>query len=149
MSNHVEIYKALVGKLGLESYVKFYGFVSGQELDAHYNVNDVAVGHLASHRVGVNETSELKAREYCAKGIPFFCSSVDKDFPSTFPYRLKVPEGENLIDINEIVSFALRCRTAKEHPYEMHDYAVKNLDWSVKMRKLIEFLENDILNQTQ
>jgi len=147
-SKYLEECKKLVELLKLERYVHFFGFRSSVELEKLYNVNDIAIGSLALHRKNAQETSELKAREYCTKGIPFICSSPDNDFPSNFSYRLQVPEGEALIDMNEIIKFALRCRTLKDHPLEMNNFARNNLDWSVKIKALVEFLEERILKAT-
>ncbi|HOD91985.1 MAG TPA: glycosyltransferase [Thermotogota bacterium] len=147
-SKYIDEYKKMVIKFDIEKYVKFYGFRSGKELNYLYNTNDIAVGHLASHRIKITETSELKAREYCTKGIPFICSSPDNDFPSSFPYRLQVSRGEAHLDINEIVDFVLRCRRSINHPIEMHEYSCNNLDWNKKINRLIKFLDEIITTIT-
>lgn len=147
-SKFAEEYKDLVRKLDLQESVQFHGFVENYKLDSFYDNNDIAIGSLALHRKNAQETSELKAREYCTKGIPFICSSPDNDFPSSFPYRLQVSRGEAHLDINEIVDFVLRCRRSINHPIEMHEYSCNNLDWNKKINRLIKFLDEIITTIT-
>jgi len=139
-SHFLNSYERQVIQRGIQASVTFTGFKSGDALNQLFEECHIAVGSLGIHRKGLTETSELKAREYCARGIPFFSSSYDSDFPKDFPYRLKVPADENPIDIETIYQFAERVMSEKEHPVIMRDYAVKHLDWSVKMERLATFL---------
>lgn len=132
--------KKLVSDLKLESSVIFHGFKTGEELDEFFDESHIAVGSLGGHRKSVSETSELKAREYCARGTPYICSLPDADFPADFPYILRVPSNEDPIDIEQVVSFAERVCSEKDHPQLMREYAINNLDWSIKMKKLIDFM---------
>jgi len=133
--------KRLVSELKLENAVLFHGFKTGKELDKLFDKCHIAVGSLGNHRKGLTETSELKAREYCARGIPFFCSANDADFPNDFPYILKVPADENPIEIPSVVEFARKVLLDQEHSEKMRRYAEENLDWSIKMKRLIEFMQ--------
>jgi len=133
--------KKLVSEKGLERQVIFHGFKTGEALDRIFDACHIAVGSLGIHRKGLNETSELKAREYCARGIPFFSSAFDKDFPQDCPYRLKVPADERPLDLEPLFEFAERVMRDEEHPSLMREYAQRRLDWSVKMGELNEFLK--------
>jgi len=136
--------KSLVADLKLENSVVFHGFKTGTELDELFDKCHIAVGSLGIHRKGLTQTSELKLREYCARGIPFICSSADADFPSDFPFQLKVPADERPIDLNIVSSFADRALSDTDYSVKMREYAKENLDWSIKMKKLIDFM-NEIL----
>lgn len=133
--------KKLASDLGITDRVVFHGFTTGKALDYLFDQCHVAVGSLGIHRIGLREASILKAREYCARGIPFIYSISDPDFPSTFPYVLHLPADESPVDIEQVVEFAKRVCTDLDHPLKMRHYAEKNLDWSVKMKKLKNFLE--------
>jgi len=133
-----------VKQLHLEKSVIFHGVKTGKELDELFDKCHIAVGSLGIHRKGLTQTSELKLREYCARGIPFICSSADADFPSDFPFQLKVPADERPIDLNIVSSFADRALSDTDYSVKMREYAEENLDWSIKMKKLIDFM-NEIL----
>ena len=98
-------------------------------------------GLMASHRRGLKEASILKAREYCARGIPFIYGISDPDFPPDFPYILRLPADESPIEIEDVLAFAKDVCADPDHPEKMRRYARENLDWSVKMKRLKEFLE--------
>ena len=131
----------LTTEFALINNVVFHGFKTGDELDEFFNKCHIAVGSLGIHRIGLKEASILKAREYCARGIPYIIACDDPDFPKDFPYILRLPADESPIDINEVVAFAKRMSEDKQHPQKMHEYASVHLDWSVKMKKLKEFFE--------
>ena len=133
--------KELVSHKDLEDQVIFHGFKTGEELDEMFDKCHIAVGSLGIHRKGLKETSDLKSREYCARGIPFFNSALDADFPVSFPFRLKTPEDDSPIDMEQVMYFAKNVLADREHPKKMREYAFSNLDWNIKMRKLKSFFE--------
>lgn len=91
----IPLLKQLVEKLNLQDSVIFHGFKTGDELDTLFNSCHIAVGSLGIHRIGLNEASILKAREYCARGIPYIIACADPDFPNDFPYIYRVPPDES------------------------------------------------------
>lgn len=139
--------KELVSQKHLEDQVIFHGFKTGEELDEMFNYCHIAVGSLGIHRLGLQEGSVLKVREYCARGIPFIYSPVDQDFPESFPFRLKVPSDDSPINIKEVMCFAKKVLADREHPQIMREYALSNLDWKIKMRKLKSFFEEVLKKQ--
>lgn len=94
--------KKLINDLGISDRIIFHGFTTGEELDTLFNTCHIAAGSLGIHRKGLTQTSELKVREYCARGIPFIISSRDPDFPDGFPYILRLTADESPIQIEEI-----------------------------------------------
>ncbi len=131
----------LAGDLGITGRVIFHGFTTGEALDALFDQCHIAVGSLGIHRKGLTQTSELKGREYCARGIPYIIACSDPDFPPDFPYILHLPADESPINIEQILAFAREVYTDPDHPAKMRRYAEEHLDWSVKMKKLKNFLE--------
>lgn len=131
----------LAGDLGISNRVVFHGFTTGEALDALFDQCHIAVGSLGIHRKGLTQTSELKGREYCARGIPYIIACTDPDFPPDFPYILRLPTDECPIDIEQVLAFAGMVCADPDHPEKMRRYAEEHLDWSVKMRKLKGFLE--------
>ena len=65
----------------------------------------------------------------------------DPDFPADFPYILHLPADESPINIDQVLAFAQEVCADPDHPQKMRRYAEEHLDWSVKMKKLKDFLE--------
>ena len=131
----------LTKELGIGDRVVFHGFTTGKALDDLFDQCHIAVGSLGIHRKGLTQTSELKGREYCARGIPYIIACADPDFPADFPYILHLPADESPINIDHVLAFAQEVCADPDHPQKMHRYAEKHLDWSVKMKILKGFLE--------
>lgn len=133
--------RQLVEKLNIRSQVIFHGFKTGEELHTLFNTCHIAVGSLGIHRLGLHEASILKAREYCARGIPYIIACTDPDFPDDFPYIYQVSPDDTPLDIKKIIEFSQMIYTNPDHPGKMREYALEHLDWSVKMKTLKAFLE--------
>jgi len=131
----------LTDELGIGDRVVFHGFTTGKALDDLFDQCHVAVGSLGIHRIGLKEASILKAREYCARGIPFIYGIADPDFPVDVPYILHLPADESPINIDLVLAFAQEVCADPDHPKKMRHYAEEHLDWSVKMKKLKGFLQ--------
>lgn len=131
----------LTNNLGLNENVIFHGFKSGKELDEMFDMCHIALDALAGFRKGLTETSSLKSREYCARGIPSIASSKDVDFPDEWDHVQKIPDDETPIDMRTIIDFANRVMADSEHPKKMRKSAEEHLDWTAKMKILKEFLE--------
>jgi len=127
--------------LGISDRIIFHGFTTGKALEGLFDKCHIAVGSLGIHRIGLKEASILKAREYCARGIPFIYGIADPDFAVDFPYILRFPADETPIDVKQILAFAGEICDDADHPQKMRSYAEGHLDWSVKMQRLKGFLE--------
>ena len=137
--------KSLCTKNNLSNHVRFHGFLSGIDLDRLFDESHVAIGTLGIHRNKLSESSTLKAREYCSRGIPYIIASSDPDFPPDFPYKLQIPEDESAVDIETVLRFVSRIYQDPDHPQKMRRYAVEHLDWSIKMHTLKTFLEEEVV----
>ncbi|ABR30232.1 glycosyltransferase [Thermosipho melanesiensis] len=142
VGNGKELYnlKKLTVDLKLEDFVKFHGFKVGDKLDRLFDLCDIAIGSLGMHRIGLRKSSVLKVREYCARGIPFVLSSDDEDFEN-FEFMLKVPANESPIDIDEILNFYKEIKE-KDYVKLMRNYAMKNLSWKSKLKRLVDEIKN-------
>jgi len=137
--------KRISSELKLENDIVFHGHLTGIQLDELYNICHIGVGSLGIHRKGLSQTSELKAREYCARGLPYIIAVSDPDFPGTFPYIKLFPPDDSPLNIEKIIEFAEIIYTDPHHAEKMRDYAIKNLDWSVKMKQFKTFIEEEVL----
>jgi glycosyltransferase involved in cell wall biosynthesis len=131
----------LIRTLNIKDHIIFHGFVKGDDLNRIFDQCHIAVGSLGIHRIGLSQLSILKAREYCARGIPYISACSDPDFPEDFFYILRVPSDESPIDMDQVILFLTRICQVSDHAQTMREYASKNLDWSIKMKKLKGFLE--------
>ena len=146
-TNEINNIKKVVDKNNLNNKVFFYGSLSGKNYNILFNKCHIAIGDLAVYRKGLKEACSLKIREYCARGIPFIGASDDPDFKSIFPYKLQIASNGNSIDLKYVVDFAVKVYANKKHNIEMRKYALKNIDWFIKMKKLKIFFEVVIENK--
>jgi hypothetical protein len=125
----------LVKHLKLENQIFFYPNLSIDELSCFYDNAHLAIGTLAIHRKKLITHSELKAREYCAIGIPFISSGIDYDF-NNCDFRITIPADENLtpiINIFENISNHLYNLNIKS----IRHYAENNLTFDIKIKKML------------
>ncbi len=129
----------------LKKYVLFHGAKYGNDLEDFFQKSHIALSSLGMHRIGVanGETSNLKLREYCAKGIPFINGYLDRDLPSDFPYALQVEADESAIDIEQIISFYKELRTKySDYPTQLNQFAKNNLTWKAKLKIVVDYLNS-------
>lgn len=103
--SELPLYKKLAAEYGLESRVRFYGFLSGDPLTEVYNRADIAVSCLGMYRKGMNRESSLKIREYSARGLPAIAVSPIDIFPPDWPYQMIVPNDDTPIDMQKVFAF--------------------------------------------
>jgi glycosyltransferase involved in cell wall biosynthesis len=125
----------LATTLGLERSVTFSGIMTGDALRRLYESSHIAVSTLALHRKGLSRASELKAREYCAIGIPFIACGDDPDFPRDVPFRLAVANDDRLDDVVAVMTDFGRHHQRFDDGGQRR-YAVDHLDWRNKLSAL-------------
>lgn len=95
--------KKLADELKLNAHVRFSGALYGQELEAAYESMNIGVASLGLSRIGLDEASVLKTREYIAKGLCVIATGKDPDFPEDSPYRFLVPNDESIEPIVDVL----------------------------------------------
>lgn len=133
--------RSLAKTLHIEDHIRFHGFKTGRELDAFFNFCHIGAGSFGIQRKGLAESAGLKMREYCARGLPFFLGHQDPDFSPDLPFCAFFPATEEPINFQRVVEFYTNVYSYNKHPILMREYAYKNLDWSVKMKKTVAFFE--------
>lgn len=129
-------WKALTEELGLTDRVIFHGSKSGRELDEMFDLCDIGVNSLGMYRKGFSVTSELKSREYAARGLPFVCSVDDPALNHTDdPLWLRVSNDDSTPDMGMIVDFALRMRADETAGEKLRAYAGAYLTWESQYRQ--------------
>jgi len=109
-------YRQMVQDNKLQDHVIFYGTRKGEELDEIYNNCDIAAASFGFHRIGLTLASNLKSREYAAKGLPVI-SGVDIDIfkGPLSEYFCLVPYDDSPVDMEEVASFYDRIYGDKSH----------------------------------
>jgi hypothetical protein len=133
--------KDLTLREGLGHRVHFHGVRRGDELTKILERCHVGVSCIALHRKR-SDTSDLKSREYCARGLPFVIGYADRDFPAELRFVFQAPADDSPLDIGKVVDFHAGLLAAHpEYQRDMRDYAVNRLAWQVKMEPVIAALQ--------
>ena len=129
--------KQLTKNLSLCDCVRFTGNLQGDELYKEYDGAHIAISSMGLHRIGLNFASVLKAREYCAIGIPFLAAGVDPDFLLDADFRYAVNLSE---DFAPIVDFFRRFELVDkfQKPGVIREFAEQNLDLQIKIKSFLE-----------
>ena len=137
-------WQKLTQELQVQDRVIFHGKMYGEELAKMFDLCDVGSNALAQYRKNLGATSELKVREYTARGLPFLCSVEDPALDHTDdPFWLKVANDESVPDMQEIVEFVLKMREERKHPQRMRAYAEKYMTWESQYAPVFKKLESD------
>lgn len=134
----------LVGEFEVENLVSFAGAVVGEDLDAYFDTADIAIGSLGLHRIGITLGSTMKAREYCARGIPFVYSFPEKGFEGSEEFAMMLPSDDAPVDVSKIVSFADRMKADVGVSSRMRRFAEERFDWKAQMDKVLTVLESAV-----
>jgi hypothetical protein len=129
-----------VATRGMGERVRFLGPMSGAALDAHLASCQIGVSSLGMHRIKA-DTSDIKSREYCARGLPFVIANSDRDFGPDFPFAFHAPVDDTPVDIGAVIGFLDDLRGARpDYPARMHEHALARLSWTAKMAPVIAAL---------
>lgn len=129
----------LVHRLGLDEDVECPGFKTGEELDAIYARADLGVSKLGCYRRGLQACSSLKAREYCAKGLPFLYTCEDSIEQENVDFALQIPNDPTPVDMEEVVRFVRRCRENSGLADGEREFAKEHFDWKNIMKQVLVF----------
>src|SRR5690606_16923866 len=127
----------LVNEYELNQHVKFYGALGGEKLDTIFNISDIGIGSLAFFRKGTTKGSELKIREYTARGLPFIYSAEEPQIDGQ-NFAKKVSFDESPLDINEVLAFYNEIKSNTNLINEMRDFAEKEFTCESQMKKIIQ-----------
>ena len=136
-------YKKIVRENNLDDYVIFHGFANGEDLDRIYNICDIGVTALGMYKGKVFLSSELKVREYLAKGLPMIVGAIQDVFlDRQEDFYLQFENNNTILDVDNIVQFydeiykldrdSLHSRIRK--------YAFENVDISVTFKPVINYI---------
>jgi glycosyltransferase involved in cell wall biosynthesis len=114
----------------------------GAELDRCFSESTVAVSTLGLFKNEMKQACPLKTREYFARGIPFIYAYDDPDIENPCDYALQFDNNNSLIEIEKIIKFAKRTADIERLSQSMREYALRRLDWKIKVKKMYGFAQN-------
>lgn len=140
----LERWKKLTRELHLEENVVFHGHVTGDALTDLFETATVGVCSLGMYRKGFAFSSELKLREYMARGLPFICAHADTDTPEDMPWCLKIDNNDSPVPMDKVKDFACRVKGDESLSKTMRAYALKNMTWESQFKEIFKRLEECI-----
>lgn len=124
-------WEELTDELGIKEEIIFTGVQKGDGLNEIFSKAHIAVGSLTPFRNDMHVASELKLREYCARGIPFIKSTEDPDFPKELDFLFTVDDNDQNIDLEEIIDWYASLNHADLNA-RIREYAKEKLDYRNK-----------------
>ena len=133
-------YDGFPRKRFLPSNIIFHGYMSPDRYRPLLAGADVAISSLAFHRVGMQEQSPLKSREYLAYGLPMVVPYKDTDLDDLeCDFFLKIPNREDNIRTHAgaIRDFAYRMRGRRAE----RSFFASRINVGMKEKKRLEFFQ--------
>ncbi len=148
----VDIKLHLLGRWHSRQYtdnkrVIYYGTLKGDDYNNLMAKMNIGMGTFALYRRREQQASPLKIRDFTARGLPFILAYDDICFdenPQEMPFYKQFPNNADPIDFNEVIKFAeyISSSPVKDKISDyMRNYASKYLDWSIIMKKYIDFVK--------
>ena len=96
---------------------------------------DIGVSSLGLYRKGLSEASDLKTREYLARGLCTIGVGKDPDFDENSKYRFVVSNSDS---IDDIVNLLIELKNINlPNRQEVRNYAIENLTFEKKLLKVL------------
>ena len=123
-----------------------YGPRTGLALDTMMRDMNLGVSTLGLYRKNLSQACSLKTREYTARGLPFVMAYDDPDLhavdPLT-PFFQRFHNDDSPIDMERVIEFAESLNAhggPKIVAPLMRQHALEHMDWSRKVRQMLDFV---------
>ena len=143
--NVLKDYLQKIVQYNLQEYITYHGLLFGEGLTRIFDKADIAVCSLANYRCSVFLSSELKSREYMARGLPMISSTKIDILPDDYPYIQYVPEDDSPIDINTVINFynsLTRQENREAQIRNIRNFAETHIDMHITMQPVIGCILN-------
>ena len=138
--NELETLKALAQARNVNEQVCFHGPLTGRSLDQVMGRAHLGIGCLGLHRVA-KETSDLKSREYCARGMPFLADKLENDFYAIAEFVHVSAANDNPVDLADVFNWYQRLQS-EDRSAKLRAHAEAYLSWDAKMAPVVAWLSN-------
>ena len=129
------VLEALVKELSLQEQVFFTGMLVGDELNAIFLDKHIGVASLGLYRKCLNEASDLKTREYIARGLSVIGVGNDPDFDEKSAYRFLVSNDDCISGLIEFLEGV--ANKALLTPEVLREYALLKLSLESKIKMIL------------
>lgn len=120
---------------GVEDKVEFLGSVQGNALNTVFANKHIGIASLGLYRIGLEEASTLKTREYMARGLPVIAAAKDFDIPEDNKFRIQISNDDS---IEELVSILLNHDILTSiSPQEIREFAKNKLSLETKFYDML------------
>lgn len=136
----------LAANLGISNMLDIGGSIDKENADILFDSMHLGISALAVHRKGLKSTTTIKSREYFARGIPFIFGHHDPDISDNVeakPFFMELSADESAIDFALILEWYKSLEQIPDYNTNMKNFALKHLDYKVKMEKLALFLNEN------
>lgn len=138
----VDILKKMAHDLNISEYIKFPGAISGEKLNEYFNNADLGISVLGVHRNKMTTYDSLKAREFCARTLPFITEEAESHYLNK-RFVLYVPSDDTPIDINKVVEFAQNIsKNYSSIAEEMLCFSNQFCDWNFAFNNVVKYIES-------
>lgn len=135
--------KLMIDRLKINDKVITGEYIDKTEIDRLVEEMNLGISALAVHRKGLKETTTIKSREYFARGLPFIYGHRDPDLSDRSELKnmcLELAGNDQPIDFEEVIKWYDQIDKANVSE-QMRDFAMKNLDYKVKLKRIVNKLE--------
>jgi len=135
-------YKQLTQELHLGEHISFRGQLIGERLESVYDECDIGCCSLGRYKSGIDMTSELKSREFMAKGLPMICGcKIDVLEDQDYPYAIYFPNDATNIDISKVVDIYKNMvdrMSLEEMIGEIREFAMQHIDIHASYQPIVK-----------
>jgi len=113
------------------------------ELNSILQIMHIGIGSLGLFKIGLTEASPLKVREYLANGFPIIIGYRDTDLHNQTVIKdsiFQVNNDNSPLDFEKIATWYKGLSIVSDFQIDIQKFANLNLDTTVKMNKLRDFL---------
>jgi hypothetical protein len=125
----------LVRQLKLQGLVRFCGTLVGLQLEEEFEQAHVAIGGLGQHRKNLYVNSELKTKDYVARGLPFLLAYEDPDFPAGTSFVFRCPGDESVIDLAAVARWYAGLAQDPAAFRAIRQFAEQRLDYRARLSR--------------
>lgn len=125
-------WEQLAHSLAVSDRVAFVGYQNGEDLDAMFAQSHIAISSLGLFRKNLDIASDLKSREYTARGMPFVAAANDMDFNPIPWFVFQVANSDTPLDIRALIEWYGRISTRVDLIDAIRLFAEQRLDFKQK-----------------
>lgn len=136
-------YQTLCKKYNLEDNIVFHGKMGGQNLDTLFNKCDIGLSSFGLYRIGLQNVSTLKVREYCARGIPFVYAYDENLLPDNIDFAYKFDNNGDPINIDRLIEFYETIQNIENINQQIREFAIKNYSFEKQFKEMFNTINKN------